>query len=438
LKDLKDVEMTEFTAVARACVARALESHLKKGPLKNIVKTLLDLDQPIDAIAHLNGTVHLARNSDTLMDAQFKYKGHLWQSELCTQSFFNMFDAALEDYRSEQRHGNKMSIREHWQQLMYVWRLAKEWRFENVISRYQEKFNGEDEPPPQEWHKFVSEIVRKATEFNPNTVGRVYPPLTAHQPAQGQDAAPSPPVSMPTRGVLPPSLGGPQPSAFPSSAPAPAPSRPHTPRHEHARGAQAKEKAYRTIARCWIKFLNRAGEVEVCGKEHASILDCTHLDNRVNSDKSKYYKPGESFGNNTNQKAAFMLAASSVLDDGSLPPEAEAMLKQMNDDALEAGEVLPSSPDADVQPSSQTAGARPPPSVPTAGAGVSSVQQVQDLCGLGYDRAHVVHCLNATDFDVNDAMRMLMNKFSLGVEGAPVQSGPPASYPVTVVPKPYL
>jgi hypothetical protein len=238
LQDLTHEEMTEFTSVARACVARAIESHLKKGPLKNIVKTLLEQDQPIDAIARLNGTVHLARNSDTLMDAQFKYKGHLWQSELCTQSFFNMFDAALEDYRSEQRHGNKMSIREHWQQLMYVWRLAKEWRFENVISRYQEKFNGEDEPPPQEWHKFVSEIVRKATEFNPNTVGRVYPPLTAHQPAQGQDAAPSPPVSMPTRGVLPPSLGGPQPSAYPSAAPAPAPRRPRDPPSAEDKGPE--------------------------------------------------------------------------------------------------------------------------------------------------------------------------------------------------------
>ena len=324
VSDLSSEELTEFTTVARACIARALESHLKKGPLKNIVKALLEQDLPIDAIAHLNGTVHLARNSDTLMDAQFKYKNCKWQSELCTRSFFNMFDAALEDYRSEQRHGNKMSIREHWQQLMFVWRCAKEWRFDNVISRYQEKFNGETDPEDQEWHKFVSEIVRKATEFDPNTVGRVYPPLTAHQPAQGEDAAPSPPVSMPTRGVLPPSLGGPQPSAYPSAAPAPAPRRSRDPPT-----ADDKAKAYRTIARCWIKFLNRAGQVEVCGKEHTSILDCSHLKNRVKGDGSKYYKDGESFGNNTNAKAAFMLASGAVLPDGTLPPETDALLRQM-------------------------------------------------------------------------------------------------------------
>ena len=136
VSDLSSEELTEFTTVARACIARALESHLKKGPLKNIVKALLEQDLPIDAIAHLNGTVHLARNSDTLMDAQFKYKNCKWQSELCTRSFFNMFDAALEDYRSEQRHGNKMSIREHWQQLMFVWRCFQKYNVCIVIWNY--------------------------------------------------------------------------------------------------------------------------------------------------------------------------------------------------------------------------------------------------------------------------------------------------------------
>jgi len=162
----------------------------------------------------------------------------------------------------------------------------------------------------------------------------------------------------------------------------------------------------------------------------------------VKGDGSKYYKDGESFGNNTNAKAAFMLASGAVLPDGTLPPEMDALLRQMNNDALEAGQVSPSSIDdelPELEPSSQTAGGfdRLSPSLSTAGAGASSVQHVRDLCNLGYDRAHVVHCLTATDFDVDDAMRMLMTNFLPGVEGpATLTYAPPSACPVAAAPEP--
>ena len=82
---------------------------------------------------------------------------------------------------------------------MYIWRVAQEWRFENIVSTYQEKFTGADEPPPLTWQSFVSEVVRKAGQFGPSTVGRVYrvyPPLIAHQPAQGEGAASAPIVDV--------------------------------------------------------------------------------------------------------------------------------------------------------------------------------------------------------------------------------------------------
>jgi hypothetical protein len=61
----------------------------------------------------------------------------------------------------------------------------------------------------------------------------------------------------------------------------------------------------------------------------------------------------------------------------------------------------------------------------------------RDLCNLGYDRSHVVHCLTATDFDVNDAMRMLMIHFVPGVEGpATVPFAPPSACPVAAAPEP--
>ena len=90
--DLDKAQLSLFSLPARRDLAAALRSKLVGGPLFNMVKALLDQFFPVDCIVLLAYTMGLGRTDDTFQDSEFIYQSIKWDSNLCAQPFFNLFD----------------------------------------------------------------------------------------------------------------------------------------------------------------------------------------------------------------------------------------------------------------------------------------------------------------------------------------------------------
>jgi hypothetical protein len=295
-----------------------------------------------------------------------------------------------------------------------------------MFRRYDSTFRAGETVTVDIWTQMATELVNDHSEDVPESIGCLY---TSTNPSD----------------LLPPGTQPPAPSAFPVAPREQgyhARQRPQRPgggasQSGHQGGGDQQQqrpetkfprttKDFKGDDPCWIKYINRQGEVAKCGQKHeGGPATCPHVAHRVNKDGKPYYAPGGVFGDKPAVHEKCLAIWRQAADQGGrVLPGQLAFLEQANNDALEEGTIIPEgqSPQEETRsfsissanqhvhsPSSPTAGGNESfaPSSQTAGA--SKVSKMHELIRLGYTHKGTLEALEIHDWDVDSAMMSLIN-----------------------------
>jgi len=326
-------QLNLYAQEACKVLCAALRGFFTEGPLFRLMDRQLKLNRPIDAFLQVNKIMHKQKTAMTLENAIYDLDSLIWDPELCARSFVTELERLYEALLKQEPKNDKTSYNKLYVKLKAKFRRAKYTNFRDMFRRYDSTFRAGETVTVDNWTQLTTELVNDHSEDVPESIGRIYASTNPSDllPPGAQPPAPSTFAATPQQGYQArqrPQRQQPYQSGYQGGGdqqqPEPETKFPRT------------TKDFSKDDPCWIKYINRQGEVAKCGQKHeGGPAKCPHIGHRVTKDGKQYYPPGGVFGDKpqVHQKCLAIMQQIAYRG-GHVHPAQLAFLEQANNDAL--------------------------------------------------------------------------------------------------------